>query len=79
MLAEEAKGNDKTATQALLWLLRGQEFTLIGMKGTLADDKKELSVSFTEGYESTLKPFHNFLVKGVFAVRIVVYYYLLLD
>lgn len=70
MLAEEAKGSDKKGTQALLWLLRGLEFTLIGMKNSLEDENKELSVSFTEGYQSTLKPFHNFVVKGIFAVRI---------
>lgn len=73
LLAEEAKGTDKTATQGLLWLLRGLEFTLIGMKNALEDEKKELSVSFTEGYASTLKPHHNWVVKGVFSVSVAIF------
>ncbi|KIM32852.1 hypothetical protein M408DRAFT_6268 [Serendipita vermifera MAFF 305830] len=68
MLAEEAKGSDKTATQALLWLLRGLEFTLVGLKRSLEDPNEELSVSFNNSYNTTLKAFHSFVVRPVFSL-----------
>jgi hypothetical protein len=66
--AEAAEGKDKTATQALLWLLRGLQFTMIALRLNQADSTQELSLSFTNAYEGTLKKYHNFIVKGIFAV-----------
>ena len=68
--AEAAAGGDKTATQALLWLLRGLQFTMIALQFNQADSAQELSVSFSKAYDSTLKKFHNFIVKGIFSVSI---------
>lgn len=68
MLAAEAKGSDKTATQGLLWLLRGLEFTLVGLQSSLANPNEELSKSFTTSYGKTLSNFHNFLARGAFKV-----------
>jgi hypothetical protein len=45
------------------------EFTLVGLQRSLGDTNEELSVSFTQSYEGTLKKFHSWLVKPVFAVR----------
>ncbi|KAJ2379183.1 hypothetical protein IW150_000342 [Coemansia sp. RSA 2607] len=64
----EAGTKDRTATQGLLWLKRGLEFTAEGISRNLENKSDELSKSFTEAYEKTLKQFHNFIVKGVFNV-----------
>ncbi|KAI8320998.1 glycolipid transfer protein [Martensiomyces pterosporus] len=62
----EAGTKDRTATQGLLWLKRGLEFTALGVSRNLANANEELTVSFTEAYGKTLKQYHNFVVKGVF-------------
>jgi len=59
----------RTATEGLLWLLRGLEFTLKSLKNLQENKTEELSAAFTKGYEGSLKQFHNFVVKGIFAVR----------
>ena len=69
-MVENEKGEKKrTATEGLLWLLRGLEFTCKALQNAQADNAKELSVAFTESYGATLKQFHNFVVKGIFSVR----------
>ena len=45
----------------------GLDFTCIGLRQNLASNEEELSVSFTSAYAATLKPYHNWLVKPVFA------------
>ena len=68
-LVENEKGEKKrTATEGLLWLLRGLAFTCKALQIAQADPSKELSVSFSESYEATLKKYHNFVVKGIFSV-----------
>ncbi|KAJ2302920.1 hypothetical protein IWW55_003187 [Coemansia sp. RSA 2706] len=64
----EAKEGDRTATQGLLWLKRGLELTAMALKRNLDNPAEELSVSFTEAYNNTLKQFHNFLVKKMFGM-----------
>ncbi|KAJ2608903.1 putative glycolipid transfer protein [Coemansia reversa NRRL 1564] len=64
----EAGSKDRTATQGLLWLKRGLELTAMGLKRNLDNTEEELSVSFTEAYNNTLKQFHNFIVKKMFSV-----------
>ena len=44
------------------------EFTLVGLQRSLENETEELSVSFTQSYEGTLKRFHSWVVKPVFAV-----------
>ena len=68
-LVENEKGEKKRkATEGLLWLLRGQSFTCKGLQLVQADGSKELAPAFGKAYDDTLKPFHNFVVKGIFSV-----------
>ncbi|KAJ2749385.1 hypothetical protein IWQ56_007240, partial [Coemansia nantahalensis] len=64
----EAKSGDRKATQGLLWLKRGLELTAMALKRNLDNGSEELSVSFTEAYNNTLKQFHGFIVKKMFGV-----------
>lgn len=67
---EQATEKKKSTTEGLVWLLRGLSFTAQGLQKAQADGSKEISAAFTESYEATLKKFHNFVVKGIFAVRL---------
>jgi len=68
-LVENEKGEKKrTATEGLLWLLRGLSFTCKALENAQSNKTEELSAAFTNSYESTLKKFHNFVVKGIFSV-----------
>ncbi|KAF9353833.1 hypothetical protein BGX26_008410 [Mortierella sp. AD094] len=58
----------KTATEGLLWLTRGLDFTLQSLERSEANPSEELSVSFTKGYEATLRQYHGVLVRPVFAM-----------
>ncbi|KAG0368228.1 glycolipid transfer protein domain-containing protein [Gamsiella multidivaricata] len=58
----------KTATEGLLWLTRGLDFTLQSLERSEANPNEELSVSFTKGYENTLRQYHGMLVRPVFAM-----------
>jgi len=63
------KGEKKaTATEGLMWLLRGLSFTCKALQSAQTNHSEELSVAFTKGYEESLKQFHNFVVKGIFSV-----------
>lgn len=59
----------RTATEGLLWLLRGLAFTCKALQYAQAHKDKELVDAFSQSYEGTLKKFHNFVVKGIFTVR----------
>ncbi|KAJ3807160.1 glycolipid transfer protein domain-containing protein [Lentinula lateritia] len=68
-LVKNEQGEKKrTATEGLMWLLRGLAFTCTALLNAQANENEELSVAFTKGYERTLKQYHNFLVKGIFSV-----------
>ncbi|CAL3971406.1 hypothetical protein PZA11_007899 [Diplocarpon coronariae] len=66
LVLNELKGKKHTATEALLWLVRGLDFTCIALSQNLALPSEELAVSFRNAYGSTLKPHHSFLIKPVF-------------
>lgn len=69
-LVENEKGEKKrTATEGLLWLLRGLSFTCKALENAQKNRSEELATAFSKSYEGTLKKFHNFVVKGVFTVR----------
>ncbi|KAI1795515.1 het-c2 protein [Ganoderma leucocontextum] len=69
LLVVNEKGEKKrTATEGLMWLLRGLAFTCNALLAAQANQTEELSAAFTKSYEGTLKKFHNFVVKGIFAV-----------
>lgn len=58
----------RTATEGLMWLLRGLQFTLAALRRSLDNPNEELSVSFTKAYETTLSKHHSFVVRPVFSV-----------
>ena len=55
-----------------MWLLRGLSFTCKALQNAQANKTAELAAAFNQSYEGTLKKFHNFVVKGIFAVCIAV-------
>ncbi|KAF9304087.1 hypothetical protein BGZ74_002405 [Mortierella antarctica] len=67
VLAEKAE-KKKTATEGLLWLTRGLDFTLQSLEHSEANPSVELSASFTKGYEGTLRPHHGMLVRPIFTM-----------
>lgn len=69
LVANEQGEKKRVATEGLLWLLRGLSFTCKALENAQANASEELSAAFTKSYENTLKKFHNFVVKGIFAVR----------
>jgi hypothetical protein len=74
--AELASKSHK-ATEGLLWLVRGLDFTAQSLRADLtanaavapteAKPTKELSEGFRAGYKNTLAPHHGFLVKPIFS------------
>lgn len=66
LILSEASTKTKTATQGLLWLSRGLQFTAQAMRETVDNPAKELTVTFTDAYTKTLSKFHGILVKPVF-------------
>ncbi|KZT25490.1 glycolipid transfer protein [Neolentinus lepideus HHB14362 ss-1] len=68
-LIENEKGEKKrTATEGLMWLLRGLSFTCKGLQNAQNNKSEDLSTAFRRGYDVTLKKYHNFIVQGVFSV-----------
>ncbi|CAH6721363.1 hypothetical protein CLIB1444_06S00452 [[Candida] jaroonii] len=66
LILGEAQGKDKTATQGLLWLSRGLEFTCQAMVETVTNPTSELTKTFTDSYSKTLSKHHGMLIKPVF-------------
>ncbi|KAF8552973.1 het-c2 protein [Imleria badia] len=64
----EQSEKKRTATEGLMWLLRGLSFTHQALHTAQSDSNVELSRAFTQGYEASLKQHHNFVVKGLFSV-----------
>lgn len=65
VLNEKAEKATK-ATQGLLWLSRGLQFTAQAMRQTVDSQSKELDKCFTDAYSATLSKHHNFVVKSMF-------------
>ncbi|CAG5153151.1 uncharacterized protein ALTATR162_LOCUS3055 [Alternaria atra] len=63
----ELKEKKHTATEGLLWLTRGLDFTAQGLRHNISNPSKELADSFRDAYGNTLKPHHSFMVKPVFS------------
>ncbi|GEQ67201.1 hypothetical protein JCM33374_g865 [Metschnikowia sp. JCM 33374] len=66
LILSEADTKSKKATQGLLWLTRGLEFTAQAMRETVNNPSKELTVTFTDAYSKTLSKYHGMLVKPIF-------------
>lgn len=47
---------------------RGLKFTLLGLQSSQSNPTEELAQSFEKAYAASLKQYHNFIVKGTFAV-----------
>lgn len=66
LILSEAGSSDKKATQGLLWLCRGLQFTAAAMRETVDHPEKDLTVTFTSAYSKTLSQYHGMLVKPIF-------------
>ncbi|KAF3122259.1 hypothetical protein TWF569_002216 [Orbilia oligospora] len=66
--AEKAK--KASATEGLLWLSRGLDFTSKAIRHNISNPSEELATSFQHSYDGTLKQHHNFVVKGIFSVAL---------
>jgi len=67
LVVNELKTKKHTATEGLVWLVRGLDFTAIALSQNLATVSEELSTSFRNAYGNTLKPHHSFMVKPIFS------------
>ena len=67
LVVNELKEKKHTATEGLLWLVRGLDFTAQALRHNLDNASKELADSFREAYGNTLKPHHSFIVKPIFS------------
>lgn len=67
LVLNELKTKKHTATEGLVWLVRGLDFTSIALTQNLAIASEELSTSFRNAYGNTLKPHHSFMVKPIFS------------
>ncbi|KAI9710825.1 MAG: hypothetical protein M1828_002023 [Chrysothrix sp. TS-e1954] len=67
LVRNELKGKKHTATEGLLWLTRGLDFTCQSLHQNLHAPTEELSTSFRAAYSNTLKPHHSFVIKPIFS------------
>lgn len=66
IVLSESGQKKRDATQGLLWLTRGLEFTAVAIRNSVSDPNQELAASFTNSYNETLTKFHSFAVRPVF-------------
>ncbi|KAG1442382.1 hypothetical protein G6F56_011084 [Rhizopus delemar] len=64
----ESPEKKRVATEGLLWLSRGLDFTAQALHRSLDHPNEELDISFTKSYENTLKKHHSFVVRPVFGL-----------
>ncbi|PNS21027.1 hypothetical protein CAC42_3364 [Sphaceloma murrayae] len=67
LVRNELKTKKHAATEGLLWLTRGLDFTAQSLRQNLSNPSEELSNSFRAAYGNTLKPHHSFIVKPIFS------------
>lgn len=68
LVKSELATKKHTATEGLLWLVRGLDFTAQGIRADITSGgSQELAASFRAAYKNTLAPYHSFLVKPVFS------------
>ncbi|KAK1831868.1 EF-hand 1, calcium-binding site [Podospora conica] len=67
LVRNELKTKAHVATEGLVWLVRGLEFTSLALSQNMAKPTEELADSFRGAYGSTLKPHHGFLIKPIFS------------
>ncbi|SLM36383.1 glycolipid transfer protein het-c2 [Lasallia pustulata] len=67
LVLSELKTKKHTATEGLLWLVRGLDFTAQALRDNQTHPSTELSTSFRTAYNTTLKPHHSWVVKPIFS------------
>ncbi|KAJ4988433.1 glycolipid transfer protein [Stagonosporopsis vannaccii] len=67
LVLNELKEKKHTATEGLVWLNRGLDFTAQALRHNITNPNKELADSFRDAYGNTLKPHHSFVVKPLFS------------
>ncbi|KAF2101530.1 glycolipid transfer protein [Rhizodiscina lignyota] len=67
LVQNELKAKKHTATEGLVWLNRGLDFTAQALRQNVSNPTEELSNSFRAAYGETLKPHHSFMVKPIFS------------
>ncbi|KAL4796204.1 glycolipid transfer protein domain-containing protein [Aspergillus venezuelensis] len=67
LVLNELKTKKHVATEGLVWLVRGLDFTAQSLRHNIDNASKELSDSFREAYGKTLKPHHSFIIKPIFS------------
>lgn len=68
LVQNEKSAKKQTATEGLLWLKRGLEFTSQALRRNVDNTTEELSTSFNKAYEVTLSKHHSFLIRPVFSL-----------
>ncbi|KDN48875.1 GLTP-domain-containing protein [Tilletiaria anomala UBC 951] len=58
----------RPASEGLMWLLRGLDFTAQALRRSISDKSEQLSASFTKAYESSLQQHHSFVIRPVFSL-----------
>ncbi|KAH8694990.1 HET-C protein [Talaromyces proteolyticus] len=66
LVINELKTKKHVASEGLLWLVRGLDFTAQALRANVDAPTQELADSFRAAYGNTLKPHHSFLVKPIF-------------
>ncbi|RJE20747.1 Glycolipid transfer protein HET-C2 [Aspergillus sclerotialis] len=67
LVLNELKTGKHVATEGLVWLVRGLDFTAQSLRHNIDNPEVELSNSFRDAYGNTLKPHHSFVVKPIFS------------
>lgn len=66
LVTNERGSGHKSASEGLLWLNRGLQFTAQAMRETVENPSLELSKTFTDAYNKTLTKHHGMLIRPVF-------------
>ncbi|KAI7893052.1 glycolipid transfer protein domain-containing protein [Mucor mucedo] len=62
LMANEAHQKKRLATEAVVWLKRGLDFTARSLMHSLDHPAEELATSFRMAYDATLRPYHSFIL-----------------
>lgn len=67
LVKTELKEGKHVASEGLLWLVRGLDFTCQALRKNLTTPSEELANSFRDAYGNTLKKHHSFIIKPIFS------------